>query len=427
MTEMETKKELEYLYGLERFGMKPGLAVMEQLMEVLGHPERTFKSIHVTGTNGKGSTCAMMESVLRGAGYKTAMYTSPHIYTFNERVRVGGKNISDEELVALVAEMRIIIENEGIHPTFFEFTTALAFLYFSRSDIDIAIVEVGMGGRYDATNVIIPILSVITNIGLDHMDYIGPTKVHIAKEKAGIIKEGVPVVTGEAEKEMLNIFREEAGRLHATLLRSRDSVTGEVVSRNLAEQVVAVEGVYTGELHLPLLGDHQVRNLETALTALYSMNQLGFSIRWESVVLGIGSVVWEGRLQILSRDPLVVIDGAHNADGARVLYEFLQSLHRYDVVIFAAKKGKDISDAVSLILPLFSHVIITKGSYMPESPAVLEEKLQEKEGTSVSIEEDVGAAIEKGKKMLSPQGTMLITGSLYMVADALAYLKAKGV
>ncbi|MEK7499968.1 MAG: Mur ligase family protein, partial [Patescibacteria group bacterium] len=165
---MPTESELEYLYGLTRFGIKPGIAVMEQIMELLGHPEQQFKSIHVTGTNGKGSTCAMIESLLRTSGQKTALYTSPHLYAFNERIRVGGESISDEALSELVAEIRAHVERENIQPTFFEFTTALAFLYFARSHIDIAVIEVGMGGRFDATNVITPEVSVITNVGLDH-------------------------------------------------------------------------------------------------------------------------------------------------------------------------------------------------------------------------------------------------------------------
>ncbi len=417
------ERELEYLYGLERFGIQPGLAVIEQMMEALGHPERAFKSIHVTGTNGKGSTCAMMESILRTAGYKTALYTSPHLYAFNERIRVGGVSIPDNILLELVAEIRSVVEREHIQPTFFEFTTALAFLYFSRSNIDIAVIEVGMGGAYDATNSITPLVSVITNVGLDHMDYLGPTTAHIAREKAGIIKEGVPVVTAERDSDILDIFYERAKEKHTSVVRVQDTIKATLISSTLKEQEIEVVSNDFYTVHLPLLGKHQVTNMNTAIVAIGMLPPKQFVVSQEAVSVGISTTVWEGRLQVVSEDPLIIVDGAHNQDGARALASFLHAIPRKDVLVFAAKKGKDISDMEHLVIPLFSHVVVTEGSFMPQNAEELAEKIRLVHG-DVRVEKDISDAIRSAKALVPKGGTIVITGSLYMIADALSYFRS---
>ncbi|MDA1169236.1 MAG: bifunctional folylpolyglutamate synthase/dihydrofolate synthase [bacterium] len=436
---MPTESELEYLYGLERFGIKPGLAVMQQIMELLGHPEQQFKSIHVTGTNGKGSTCAMIESILRTSGYKTALYTSPHLYAFNERIREGGESISDEDLIQLVAEIRLKMQDADIQPTFFEFTTALAFLHFARSNIDIAVIEVGMGGRFDATNVITPLLSVITNVGLDHMEYLGETAQEIAYEKAGIIKEGVPVVTAEQDASILAIFDAEAVKKHTSVVRVGDVVQANIVSSNLEGQEVELSfrppsrnlrvdpGSRPGmtiAVHLPLLGSHQIENMKTAIAAVIPLIPTfskGMALR-DAIAVGIVNTVWEGRLQIISENPLMIVDGAHNQGGALALAEFLATLPRTDTIVFAVKKGKNISDMMHAVIPLFSHVVITEGSYMPEDAEILAKKISEVH-SNVAVEKDVSRAIYQAKRITPQGGTIVITGSLYMVADALACLK----
>ncbi len=445
------QQELDYLYALSRFGIKPGLTVMQQMMEALEHPERTFKSIHVTGTNGKGSTCAIMESILREAGYNTALYTSPHLYIFNERIQINRVPITDETLAGLVKEIREVCERHDIHPTFFEFTTALAFLYFSRSNIDIAIIEVGMGGLYDATNVITPLVSVITNVGLDHTEYFGPTKAHVAREKAGIIKQEVPVVVGERDPEILAIFDTEAQRQHAQALLVDDVVNAELISAGLERQEVNVRintaptpsnspsgrgrdrdsSPFQGEagwgegarIYLPLLGLHQIDNMKIACTALAVLATQGdFSFPKESVISGIANTNWEGRLQIISRNPLIVIDGAHNGDGAKALAHFLKRLQRYDMLVFAAKKGKDISDMLKYVVPLFPRVIVTEGSFMPESAEYIAEKIRAM-GKEVIVEVSPGKAFDLGRSSIDKDSTMVVTGSLYMVADVLAHSK----
>ncbi len=424
------EQELEYLYGLERFGIKPGLAVMERMMHALQYPDRSFRSIHVAGTNGKGSTCAMIESILRHAGYKTALYTSPHLHTFHERVRVGGAPITNEALLRLIAEIRTVCERHSISPTFFEFTTALAFLHFSRSNIDIAVIEAGMGGRYDATNVIEPIVSVITNIGLDHMEFLGSTKQEIAKEKAGIIKEGVPVVTAEEHEDVLRVFAAEAEKKHAPILRTNDTVHTDLLDSGLTGQEVDVD-IQRGEtgifrVHLPLLGLHQVANMATAIAAVL---QLGDAHVIDQAVLadGIMHVTWDGRLQVVSQNPLVIVDGAHNADGVYALECFLHEQHlseKSGVLLFAAKKGRNADDSIERVVPLFHTVVITEGAYMPESADALARQFA-RSGKRIISEPDVGRAIAAAMSHLDEGEMMLVTGSLYMIPEVLQHFQGR--
>ena len=445
---------LKYLYGLQRFGIAPGLAVMEQMMDALGHPEQRFRSVHVTGTNGKGSTCAMIASILRTAGYRTALYTSPHLYMFNERIQVGGVPISDDELTSLVKEIREVVIQCDIHPTFFEFTTALAFLFFARSNINIAVIEVGMGGAWDATNVIIPMLSVITNVGLDHMEFLGTTKQAIAQEKAGIIKEGVPVVTREEDPAILQIFEDVAQTKHTRVIRAQDVVDTKILSADLGGQKVEIGliertnplqlplrkgegatpysppyegGVRGGSslycIHLPLLGAHQVKNLETVLVAIPLLTKEGLGeVRREAISAGIAKVRWEGRMQVVSKSPLIIVDGAHNADGAHVLADFLQTIPSCDILIFAAKKRKDISDMLEYVMPRFRKIIVTQGEYMPEDSSVLAAQIRAVH-QDVEIQNDVGQAVARGIELAGRNGVIVIAGSLYMIPRALSYIR----
>ena len=417
------QKELEYLYHLERFGIKPGLAVMQELMSVLGHPEKYFKSIHVTGTNGKGSTCAMLESVLRESGFKTALYTSPHLYAFNERIKVSGVAISDSDLISLIQEIRAAVESNNLQPTFFEFTTALAFLYFARSNIDIAVIEVGMGGRLDATNVITPLLSIITNVGLDHMEFLGDTVEEIAREKAGIIKDGVPVITGEEDASIVKILGEEAEQKNTRVIRAQDIVKTAVLRASFDGQEVDIAGgKIATRIHLPLLGAHQIKNLEVVVSACEELMGTGLHISQEGISKGISLTVWEGRLQVVSQKPLILVDGAHNEDGAQALVSFLETMPAFDVLVYAAKKGKNITNVLSLVLPRCKRVIITKGSYMPEDPEVIACIVRDA-GHDAEVRESVSDAVSLGLEYVGTEGSMLIAGSLYMIPDALAFLK----
>lgn len=415
---------LNYLYSLERFGIQPGLERIERLMDVLDHPEQKFKIIHVAGTNGKGSTVAMLDSVLRQTGLSVGMYTSPDLYTFHERIRFQGKNISDEDLRVLIARVRTLCDMAGIQPTFFEFATAVAFTYFAEAHVDIAVVEVGMGGRLDATNVITPQVAVITNIGWDHMEHLGDTKQHITREKAGIIKPGVDVVTAEKEHSPLYEIRARCKEVNARLYMAHEMVSAAVQNEMDDRQLLKIDGAFSGELTLPLLGLHQVQNVVAVLGILHVLSKHGVHIPWSRIVNGIAETRWEGRLDVVSRLPLIIADGAHNIDGARALRAYLEGLPRRDVLLFGCKQGKQYQDIARVIVPLFTTVIVTEGSYQPEDANTVASTVR-RYCNNIRVIPDVARAIEEGKEACDLQGMMCITGSLYLVGDALAILRGK--
>src|SRR3989338_1387571 len=245
---------LDYLYSLERFGIKLGLETTQKMLDVLENPHHTFKSIHVTGTNGKGSTCAFLASILQEAGYKTGLYTSPHLVKFNERIKINGFDIPHQDLLQLISEIKEKCSH--LNPTFFEFTTAMAFLYFARQKVDFAVIEVGMGGRLDATNVIMPEVSIITNIGFDHMKHLGDSKEAIAREKAAIIKEKVPLVTAEQDPLLVSYFEKVCRQKQSPIFLVKD-VTIISKQESLSGQSFTVDG---GKFSITLLGRHQQTN-----------------------------------------------------------------------------------------------------------------------------------------------------------------------
>lgn len=419
-------KELEYLYGLERFGIKLGLEVMQELMERLGHPEKSFKSIHIAGTNGKGSTAAFVASALRKAGYNVGLYTSPHLIRFNERIQVNGEEITDRELIYFIELVRKKIENaqDKLQATFFEFATAIAFLYFAHKKVDIAVIEVGMGGRLDATNVITPEVCVITNIGFDHEEHLGSGLLEIAREKAGIIKKHVPVVTAERNKEVLDYFRDVCKGKESELFVVQEHLKANGVAESLGGQEFAVNGAIEGRFSIRLLGEHQVENACCALLALKLLGLCGINIHKVAMQEGLSAAEWDGRLQIISRKPLVIVDGAHNAAGIEALCNFVKRFENRKVLVIGIAKDKRIGEMVKLIAPLFEKVIVTKGSFKPAETSVIAEEAR-KYCDDVKEIEDVNEAIEAAFGFAEKGDTILVTGSLYMVGDALAVLKKK--
>ena len=412
--------ELDYMYGLQRLGVKPGLEVMEKMMAALGHPERQFKSIHIAGTNGKGSTASFIASVLREAGYVTGLYISPHLVKFNERIQISDVEIADEELADLVKELRLVLEKEDIEATFFEFTTALAFMYFAAKKVDMAVIEVGMGGRLDATNVITPLVSVITNIGLDHMEQLGHSLPAIAREKAGIIKAGVPVVTGETKAEVLDVFREVAGRQKTMVHTVQEELSYIIERADLDGQVVKTQGVLPGHWPISLLGEHQAQNAATALLAV-QMVQEHLRMTEQAIQSGMKKAVWPGRLEVISQQPLVVIDGAHNSDGMTHLIAWLQPRlqGKRGRLLLAMKRRQNAAELVRLIVPLFAHVIVTEGTYEPmlgHDLAKLVSGISPQ--ANVEVIADAKAAAVVASDGLADDEVLVVTGSLYMIGAA---------
>lgn len=419
MTTVKLNQQLEYMYSLERFGMKLGLEVMEDLLRALDNPHTKFRSIHITGTTGKGSVAAMLESILRTYSYSTALYTSPHLFAFNERIRLNNQSITDQELSSLIDDVRAAAEHAGVSPTFFEFTTALAFLYFARHQPDIAIIEVGMGGRLDATNVITPLVSVITNIGLDHTFLLGPTKRDIAVNKAGIIKTGVPAVTGERDVAILEILRAAAENKKSPLRHALTELKTSLIHSNRHSQTLLIDGL---ECTLPLVGDHQRDNVATVLIVLDELSRLGLPVSASAIQAGLAATAWPGRLDVISDEPFILIDGAHNSPSLQALISFIThpstKPDSYDVLVLGVKKDKDLGIIKDNLAPLFRHIIATEGSYEP-MPA---EKLSWELNAAEAIP-DAAAATRRGLDLIGPTGSLVITGSLYMIPSALAYLR----
>lgn len=411
----ELERELQYLYGLERFGMIFGLENVSELLHHLGDPHLRLKAIHITGTNGKGSVCAFLHSVL-GRRYKVGLYTSPHLHRVNERIKVNEREIEDTELLELIRLLRTKVEEKGEPQvfTFFDFLTAIAFFYFAQQSVDIAIVEVGLGGRLDSTNVLLPLVSVITNVGHDHMDVLGPTLADVAREKAGIIKEGRPLVCGERKDAPLKVILEEAQMKGSeVLLLDRDFTYQASPKFSFRGRRWHLEG-----LELGLMGKHQLINATLALAVLELLEEMGFTLSEEDVRLGLKETKWPGRLETFGEGPKVVLDGAHNPEGARVLRDALREmaycrLHLI-VGIMADKPWREI---LQIILPLSDRVI----AFRPSNPRALEPQRIVEEarlyGLDAVCAKEAREALQMALDFAGPNDLVLVTGSLFAVAE----------
>ena len=329
----EVKTVLERLYARRRFGVKLGLDVEEALLGRLGDPHKAYPVIHVAGTNGKGSVCAFVDSILRAAGLRTGLYTSPHLVRFNERIRVDGESIDDGSLGELAAAVEdasaAVTDEKDREPTFFECATAMALRHFRDAEVRMAVLETGMGGRLDATNVVSPLVSVITRVGMDHMTHLGPDIESIAGEKCGIMRPGVPVVCGQTDDTALSVIRREARRLGAPLIHAPERVSIRRVSQDFDGQKLVVESADCtyGTMRCALVGEHQLENLATAIAAVETMAGVaGIDFPEEAVREGAATVSWPGRCQLLRRDPPMILDGAHNPDASAALAKTVAAL-----------------------------------------------------------------------------------------------------
>jgi dihydrofolate synthase / folylpolyglutamate synthase len=400
-------KTLKYLYNLKFFGMKLGLANTINLAKAVGNPQERFKSIHIAGTNGKGSTAAFIATILRKAGYKVGLFTSPHLIRFNERIQINGKEITDQELTNYTKEIKKCLGK--IKPTFFEFTTVLAFLYFARNKIDFAVIETGLGGRLDSTNILNPTLSIITNISIDHQKHLGNSILQIAKEKAAIIK-SAPAITAEKNEEVLSIFKN-----HCKSNRLYSIKQAKLLESNLDFQDFSLEGK---KYRIKLLGKHQLDNAALAIEAVKQIRK-EFPVSELALTQGLVSTTWPGRLQIISKEPLIIVDCAHNVGGMKNLREFVAQFSKKTLILGIAK-DKEISKMVSTIVPEFDKVIVTKGSFKPASLALLEREVR-KHTSKVKKTTDIKKAMKEA------EAVTIIAGSIYMVGDVLKKFSQKGI
>lgn len=428
---------VSYLYALQKYGIKLGLDNTTKLLSLFGDPHQDFRTIHVAGTNGKGSTSAMIASMLQAHGYRVGLFTSPHLVSFTERIRINKKEISERDVIDLTMEIKSMIErvNSGLSPTFFEFITVMAFIYFSRKDVDWAVVETGMGGRLDATNVITPSVSVITKIGLDHQEFLGNTIRAIAIEKAGIIKEGIPLITALQDDDALNVIVDRSAEIGSEIyIYGRD-----FRSTMKRDDMEGITFDYYGretirKLYIPLSGIHQLENVSLAVKALEVV--LGSNLKKPSVRKGLANTRWPGRLELIKR-PLeqydLLIDGAHNPSAAIALRDAINNHYRatYERILFiiGIMADKDIEGIIRPLLPISFHTIFTTPDYKRAASPELLFKIASKVGFSGEPCPTIKESLNKARAMakgLSGRTLIVITGSFYTIGEALEELGRKG-
>jgi len=435
LTDTQYQQALDYLYSFVDYEKEPkprdpvhyDLRRMEELLAGLGDPHLKARTVHITGSKGKGSVAVMIASALAHSGYITGLYTSPHLLTFNERIRIGDRLIADEEVVALVDKLRPLVEAVNEKATYgllttFELITALGFAYFEQKGVDFQVIEVGLGGRLDATNVVQPEVCIITSISFDHTEVLGDTLVEIATEKAGIIKPDSIVVTSPQAEEVDRIIEESCQSSNAELIRVDSDVTWQGLGFDANQQSLRVKGrLDSYELSIPLLGQHQLENAATAVAALEVLTEKGCRISRENITAGLAQVKWPGRLQVLNRQPLLVVDGAHNPYSARKLRQSLEQYFDFDkaILIIGISFDKDLTGMVSELVPLFDKVIVTHSTHpraMAAGPIVSEFG---RHGVEAQTADDISGALRLALNLAGQRDLICVTGSLFVVAGAI--------
>lgn len=423
---MNYNEALQFIHESHKFGMRLGLDNIKKLLELLGNPQNNLNIIHVAGTNGKGSTCSFISSILKESGYKVGLYTSPFLETFTERIRINGENIREEEvgkIVSLIKEKIEIMVSEGYsYPTEFEIVTAMAFYYYNQEKVDFVALEVGLGGRYDATNVIDkPVVSAITSISLDHTGILGDTLGKIAFEKGGIIKEDCPTIVypqQEAASEVIKNICDEKSSKYIEC----DFKNIEIKSSNINSQIYNcnINGKKLRDLEIKLIGDHQIKNSIVALNVIEYLNDIKITnISEENIRKGLLETKWPGRIEKISENPMFIIDGAHNEEGAKSL---ANSIDKYfedknKVLVIGMLEDKDIESVLDLLVPKFNTVITTT----PDNPRAIDaNKLKEKierYNIEVNCKPNIKEAVDYALEISNKDDVIISAGSLYMIGN----------
>jgi dihydrofolate synthase/folylpolyglutamate synthase len=420
---------LQWIHSLMTFGIKPGLKRMEWMLERLDHPERHLKFIHVAGTNGKGSTSSFLATILQKAGYDVGLYTSPYMERFTNRIKLNGEDISEEDIVELVQLIEPLVhelaKTELGSPTEFEVVTTLAILYYGKKAFpDFIVWEAGLGGRLDSTNVVTPILSIITNVGMDHQDYLGHTIEDIAREKAGIIKPGVSVITGIDHPSALQVVSQVAELKKSSMyvLGNSFSAGGLEVTREMTS--FDWEGPYQSysRLSIRLRGEHQVKNASLAIMASEWLRQFMVTLVDEKDLrTGLAETVWAGRLETISDEPEIIVDGAHNPQGMEALAAALPKYfpHRTIHVLIGVLGDKSLDGFFEPLLPLVGPITVTKPSFRRagSTERIVEKIRAIQPNHEVHSEDDWVRAFHKAVHSLQKEDILLVTGSLYLISD----------
>lgn len=428
---MDYQQTLTYINQLSISGVTLGLERIKELLKRLGNPQKQLRCIHVAGTNGKGSACALLESILRESGYKTALYTSPHLVCYNERYQINGICISDEYFakeVTLVKKHCDQMVCDGFeHPTIFEILTAVAFHYFLIESVDIILLEVGLGGIFVATNVIEkPLLSIIMSIGMDHMEYFGNDIEKIAVEKAGIIKENCPVVLYPQKNLVYNKIVNICKEKKATLYSLQKQVQKKVFLQNIEKTIFSVSTPYYqyNLIDLRLLGDYQILNCITVLLACHVLQKNGISLKKENILNGIQKTHWQGRMEIMNHNPIVLLDGAHNTDGILMLAQSIQKYfkHKKITLLLGVLGDKEYEKMIQIILPLVDKIVLTEpNNYRKLNLEKLEEAMipfHKPILKQIHVKEAYLTALS----ITSNKDAVICCGSLYMIGTLRNYI-----
>lgn len=434
--QVDYRTALDYILSFADYERMPRSALVfdlrriEMLLARLGNPEKAARSIHVAGTKGKGSTAAMIASILTTAGYRTGLYTSPHLLSLTERIQVDGRPIAEDMFARLVEMMKPEVETVNALGSFgelttFELLTALAFAYFKERGVDYQVLETGLGGRLDATNVVRPQVCVITSISFDHTDVLGDTLAQIATEKAGIIKPKSTVVCSPQSPEAMEVIARVCRELGVRLVRVDSDVTWQQRGSSPGGQSFQLSGI-TGKynLSLPLLGEHQLENAATAVAVVEVLAERGAKVSSESIAAGLAQVHWPGRLQILQREPWVIVDGAHNADSVRRLVKALKQYFAFNraVLIFGASSDKNIAGMVAELASLPDTVIVTRSRHpRAVAPVKLVSEFAKWE-IMPEVAQNAAAAVELALARVKPADLICATGSLFVVAEVMEYM-----
>jgi dihydrofolate synthase / folylpolyglutamate synthase len=428
----------EYLNSFVNYEQIPGISYaqpgyslghVEELLNRMGNPQLAAKTIHIAGTKGKGSVAAMIAQALSSSGYKTGLYTSPHLLNLRERISVDGSLISEAEFAAAMAEVKPFIESMRQDAafrqlTYFEALTALAFAYFQKKQVGFQVLEVGLGGRLDATNVARPVVCIITSISLDHTQILGNSLEEIAREKAGIIKPGCWVVLAPQPEEAASVITDICRGKEAKVVQVGKDVTWHKISGDLRHQSLVIEG-RMGNYHvsIPLLGDFQLENAAAAVAALEILASAGFAISAADIAQGLAQVKWPGRFQILQQHPTVLVDGAHNVASMKRLVSNIKAYfaHKRIFLVFGTSCDKDIPGIINELVPLSPQVIVTQAPHSRAAPLSTLVAEFTKRGIEPETGETVTEAISRALSLADRTDIICVTGSLFVVAEALDY------
>jgi len=428
---MNYQQSLDYLYSLTRTGIKLGLENTSKLLAYFDNPQLKIRTVHVAGTNGKGSTSAFMESILRKSGYRTGLYTSPHLLDFRERIQTDRHWISKKAFRDLVFRIKTAANELEIDPTFFEFGTTMAFLYFYEQKVDWNIIETGLGGRLDSTNLCHADIAIITSISIDHTQFLGDDLLKITTEKAGIIKTNSAVVTGIKDERLFQIIQEKSFRENAPVhqLGKEFRVDLKNISNHKLKFDYFGMGHRLQDLETSLIGKHQAYNASLAVTAGLLLNSRGCKITDSAIRQGLLTTHWDGRIEIAQKSPILVLDCAHNPESVRILTATLREYFTYKrrYVILGIMKDKAIDDIIEIIDDFADHIILVKPQQERSAdPEILLTKLAKSQKV-VEIIEEIPYALGIIGDICNPDDIICVTGSIYTVAEAKKSIESKGI